>query len=151
MSERDDDIIASLIKSEVDGEPLSDLQLVNILFLLMFAGLDTVTSSMSLAFAWLGQHPSERDRLVNDKSLIPAAVEEIMRYESPVPAGMRYAEEDIDLGDGLVIKAGEELYYDYGLIIDEPYTKKLKAEYRCLCGAKNCRGTMLAPKRRSGK
>ena len=45
------------------------------------------------------------------------------------------------------IKAGEELSYDYGLIIDEPYTKKLKAEYRCLCGAKKCRGTMLAPKR----
>jgi SET domain-containing protein len=46
------------------------------------------------------------------------------------------------------IKAGEELNYDYGLVIDEPYTKKLKAEYRCLCGAKKCRGTMLAPKGR---
>jgi SET domain-containing protein len=45
------------------------------------------------------------------------------------------------------IKAGEELYYDYGLVIDEPYTKKLKAEYQCRCGAKQCRGTMLAPKR----
>lgn len=46
------------------------------------------------------------------------------------------------------IKAGEELNYDYGLIIDEPYTPKLKAEYPCWCGAKNCRGTLLAPKRR---
>src|SRR6478735_4715941 len=46
------------------------------------------------------------------------------------------------------IKAGEELNYDYGLIIDEPYTKKLKAEYPCWCGSKNCRGTLLAPKRR---
>jgi uncharacterized protein len=46
------------------------------------------------------------------------------------------------------IQPGEELSYDYGLIIDEPYTKKLKAEYQCLCGSKNCRGTMLAPKRR---
>jgi len=45
------------------------------------------------------------------------------------------------------IRAGEELNYDYGLIIDEPYTKKLKAEYPCWCGAKNCRGTLLAPKR----
>ena len=49
------------------------------------------------------------------------------------------------------IRAGEELNYDYGLVIDEPYTKKLKAEYKCLCGAKNCRGTMLAPKGRSKK
>ena len=46
------------------------------------------------------------------------------------------------------IKAGEELNYDYGLIIDEPYTKKLKAEYPCWCGSRHCRGTLLAPKRR---
>ena len=45
------------------------------------------------------------------------------------------------------IKAGEELNYDYGLIIDERYTKKLKAEYPCWCGAKKCRGTLLAAKK----
>ena len=45
------------------------------------------------------------------------------------------------------IRAGEELNYDYGLIIDERYTKKLKAEYPCWCGSANCRGTLLAPKR----
>ncbi len=44
------------------------------------------------------------------------------------------------------IMAGEELNFDYGLVIDERYTAKLKAEYACWCGAKNCRGTMLAPK-----
>lgn len=44
------------------------------------------------------------------------------------------------------IKAGEELNYDYGLVIDAPYTRKLKAEYPCWCGAKKCRGTLLAPK-----
>lgn len=47
------------------------------------------------------------------------------------------------------IAAGEELFYDYGLVIDEPYTKKLKAEYACRCGSSHCRGTMLAPKGRS--
>jgi len=45
------------------------------------------------------------------------------------------------------IRPGEELSYDYGLIIDERYTPKLKAEYPCWCGARNCRGTLLAPKR----
>jgi uncharacterized protein len=45
------------------------------------------------------------------------------------------------------IAAGEELNYDYGLIIDERYTPKLKAEYPCWCGTKKCRGTLLAPKR----
>jgi SET domain-containing protein len=45
------------------------------------------------------------------------------------------------------ISAGEELFYDYGLVIDERYTPKLKKEYECRCGSANCRRTMLAPKR----
>lgn len=44
------------------------------------------------------------------------------------------------------INAGDELFYDYGLVIDARYTKKLKAEYACRCGSPQCRGTMLAPK-----
>ncbi len=46
------------------------------------------------------------------------------------------------------LQPGEELFYDYGLVIDERYTPKLKKEYECRCGAPNCRRTMLAPKRR---
>ena len=45
------------------------------------------------------------------------------------------------------IEVGEELQYDYRLVIDERYTPKLKAEYPCWCGAKTCRGTLLSPKR----
>jgi SET domain-containing protein len=45
------------------------------------------------------------------------------------------------------IKPGTELFYDYGLIIDEPYTAKLKKQFECRCGTPDCRGTMLAPKR----
>ncbi len=45
------------------------------------------------------------------------------------------------------IAPGEELFYDYGLTIDERYTPKLKKQYECRCGARTCRGTMLAPKR----
>lgn len=45
------------------------------------------------------------------------------------------------------LKPGEELFYDYGLVINERYTAKLKKEYECRCGSKHCRGTMLAPKR----
>jgi SET domain-containing protein len=63
-----------------------------------------------------------------------------------------HCEAEVDEGRGFIraqrhIAAGEELFYDYGLVIDEPYTPKLKAEYPCWCGAKTCRGTLLAPKR----
>ena len=44
------------------------------------------------------------------------------------------------------IEPGEELFYDYGLVIDGKQTKKLRKQYECRCGAKKCRGTMLAPK-----
>ena len=59
-------------------------------------------------------------------------------------------------GDGRVwlkalrnLKVGEELFFDYGLVIDERYTAALKKRFECRCGAKACRGTMLAPKGRS--
>jgi len=61
-------------------------------------------------------------------------------------------ESDI-VGDRVFIKAlraikpGEELFYDYGLVIDERYTPKVKKQFECRCGARNCRRTMLAPKR----
>jgi len=45
------------------------------------------------------------------------------------------------------IEPGEELFYDYGLVIDERYTPKVKKQFECRCGARRCRGTMLAPKR----
>jgi SET domain-containing protein len=44
------------------------------------------------------------------------------------------------------LKPGDELFFDYGLVIDERHTAKLKKDYECRCGMANCRGTMLAPK-----
>ena len=49
------------------------------------------------------------------------------------------------------IAADEELFYDYGLVIDARQTKKLQKEYECRCGARKCRGTMLAPPEKTDK
>lgn len=46
------------------------------------------------------------------------------------------------------LEPGEELFYDYGLVLDERHTAKVKKQFACWCGAATCRGTMLAPKRR---
>jgi SET domain-containing protein len=45
------------------------------------------------------------------------------------------------------IKAGEEISYDYGIVLDEPYTPRLKKIWECRCGARKCTGTILKPKR----
>jgi SET domain-containing protein len=46
------------------------------------------------------------------------------------------------------LRPGDELFYDYGLVLDERQTAKLKKQYACWCGSRNCRGTMLAPRTR---
>ena len=65
-------------------------------------------------------------------------------------------ESEVDAGRVFVralrnIPAGEELFYDYGLVIDEPHTPELLRDYPCWCGAKTCRGTLLAPQKKKKK
>lgn len=115
-----EEVLAVLLRSRIDGQPLTDAELFNIIHLLIFAGLDTVTASMSCILAWLGQHPHERRRLVEDTARIPAAIEELMRYESPAPSGIRYATADIDLGDGLTIRAGEAIHVSWAAANVDP-------------------------------
>ena len=104
-----DDMINEFFAAEVNGAPLSDLDLNTIIYSMLLAGLDTVGSTFTLVFAWLARNPEARQRLVDNPSLIPQALEDIMRYETPVPTVQRYATEDIDLGDGEVIKAGDQI------------------------------------------
>jgi cytochrome P450 len=92
-----DDLIGGFLTTEVDGDRLSDEDIIDICYLLVIAGLDTVTSSLSCLIAWLAQHPGERDRLVQDPSAIPAAIEELTRFESPVLLGHRWIAEDIEV------------------------------------------------------
>lgn len=103
------DLIGALMTAEVDGRPLTDEQLVDIVYELLLAGLDSITSTLSVMISWLARHPDTRQRLVDDESLWPAAVEELLRFETPIPAQPRFATQDIDLGDGEVIRKGEPM------------------------------------------
>lgn len=105
-----DDLLEAVLRFEVDVRPISDDEVVNIMQMFTIAGLDTVTSSLSCMFAWLATHPEARQRLVDDPSLVPAAIEELLRVESPVPSsGGRWAAEDTEI-NGVQVKRGELIY-----------------------------------------
>jgi cytochrome P450 len=103
-----DDFMSKLTTMEVDGMRLTHEQVLDVLWLLVIAGLDTVTSSLSSMFAWLAEHPIERHRLVDEPGIVRAAVEELMRYQTPVTATDRWATQDIEVG-GHTIRAGEHI------------------------------------------
>jgi cytochrome P450 len=103
-----DDLIGGFMSAEVDGQRLSRAEVMNIIFVLVFAGLDTVSASLSCFVAWFARNPDARQRVIDDPALLPHAIEELLRYESPVPAVARFAVEDFDL-DGEHIRAGDSL------------------------------------------
>ena len=101
-----DDLISGFIAAEVDGARLSDNDILDICYLFLLAGLDTVTASLTCAVAYLAAHPDRRDAIAADLSLVPAAVEELLRWESIVPAVPRVAMSDIEIS-GETVHAGE--------------------------------------------
>ena len=104
------DLLDQFIHFEVDGHSLSDRDVVNIMQMFTIAGLDTVTSSLSCLVAWFATHPEHRQRVVDDPALLAGAIEELMRFESPVPSsGARWAVEDTEI-NGVPVKAGEMVY-----------------------------------------
>ncbi|MGE0878290.1 MAG: cytochrome P450 [Acidimicrobiia bacterium] len=104
------DMIGMLQTAEVDGERLSREDTLDILGLLMIAGLDTVAASLACFVSHFARHPDDRARIVADPSLIPSAVEELMRFESPVTDGNRIARADLELPSGAKIAKGTYMH-----------------------------------------
>jgi cytochrome P450 len=103
-----DDLLTTFLHTEVEGEQLSREDILDICFLFLIAGLDTVTASLDCFFSYLAGHPEQRAQLVANPGLIPAAVEELLRWETPVMGVVRIAVEDTELG-GCPIKAGQHV------------------------------------------
>lgn len=73
-----DDLMGYLVSAEIDGEKLSNNEILDICFLMLLAGLDTVTATIGCNIAYFAQNPVQRRRIVDDPSKIPAAVEELL-------------------------------------------------------------------------
>ena len=111
--QRENDILSRFLDAEVDGAKLTREDILDICFLFLIAGLDTVTATLDCMFAYLCGHPDQRQQIVDDPSVIPAAIEELLRWETPVMGVARVAMEDTELagcpihkGDNVMVMIG---------------------------------------------
>ena len=110
--QRRDDLVSLLADSEIDGQALSDEDILWFSVLLVAAGNETTRNAISGGLLALCQHPVERARLQSDMSLIDSAVEEILRWTSPVSHMARVATADTEIR-GQRINAGERVVMWY--------------------------------------
>jgi cytochrome P450 len=95
----EDDLITALIRAEEAGDKLSEDELLAMAFLLLVAGHETTVNLIASGTLALLEHPEQADRLRRDPLLVKPAVEELLRYTSPVEmATERYAREDAEIG-----------------------------------------------------
>ncbi len=101
-----DDLVSLLVRSEVDGAPLSKADLFMFLLTLLVAGNETTRTLLSGSVLALYEHPDERAVLVGEAELLAGAVEECLRWVTPVHAFCRTATTDIELG-GRPVREGD--------------------------------------------
>jgi cytochrome P450 len=113
------DFIGMLIESEVEGHRLTDQEIQSFCTVLFGAGFETTADAMSVVLTYLAEHPDARLRLVSNPELIPTAVEEFLRYITPIQIFGRHAATDIDL-HGERIKAGDIVALSFGSANRDP-------------------------------
>jgi cytochrome P450 len=107
--ERRDDLLSYLLDAEIDGEKLTREELLDVCFLFLTAGLDTVSASLDCFFEYLAKNPEKRAELVADPEIAMNVVEELLRWESPVQLLARIATGDTELS-GCPVKKGELVF-----------------------------------------
>jgi cholest-4-en-3-one 26-monooxygenase len=107
-----DDLVSILVASEVDGDKLTDVDILAFCFLLVLAGNETTRNAISGGLQVLCEHPAERARLHANPALIDSAVEEILRWTSPLHHMSRLTVADVEVG-GQPIRSGERVLMWY--------------------------------------
>ena len=97
-------LVHSLMTAEVDGDRLTDEEVVATCIVTMVGGLETTTNLIGNGVLTLLRHPEQMKRMRDDLSLIPSAVEEMLRYESPSQHTGRLAPDDVEMGGRLIRK-----------------------------------------------
>ncbi len=100
-----DDLLSALIGAEDDGQRLTEMEVISTAILLFGAGFETTTNLLGNGLLALLEHPDQLARLRRDPSLVRPAIEEILRYDSPVQMNGRIALEAVEVG-GRLVEAG---------------------------------------------
>jgi cytochrome P450 len=111
-AEPQDDLISILLEAELDGEQLTEREILDFCNLLVIAGNETTRNAISGGLVALQEHPDERAKLQSDMSLIDSAVEEMLRWTSPLHHMTREATADVEIR-GQHIAAGEKVMMWY--------------------------------------
>ena len=153
-TEARDDLLSVLAGAEIDGHRLTDEDLLNFAFLLLVAGNETTRNLIALGTLALIAHPDQRRLLIEDPTLIPGAVEEMLRWNSPVVHMARTATTDVEIR-GRLIAEGETVVMLYGSANrDEDIFGADSEEFKVTrhpnphiafgCGEHSCVGAQLA-------
>ena len=103
------DFITYLTQAETEGDKLTDSEIVRICFLMLAAGLDTVTISLECIFAYLTENADARRMLVNEPGSEVNLIEELLRWETPVQQVYRQSTRDLEIEPGCVIPSGSRV------------------------------------------
>jgi cytochrome P450 len=125
----DDSILSALIEAEEEGDRLSTGEVVSTALVLLIAGFETTVNLIGSGTVALLGDPDGWDRLGQDPALVPAAVEEMLRYDSPVQLTARIATEDVEVG-GRVIPAGRAVIVFIGGANRDPGVFEEPDEFR---------------------
>jgi cytochrome P450 len=107
-----DGVVSLLAHHRIDGRPLTDAELMMFLAQLFIAGNETTRNLMSGGLVALAEHPDQWQRLVSDRSLIPTAIEEMLRWTNPVLSFFRTPTVDVEIR-GQHVLAGEPILMSY--------------------------------------
>ncbi len=97
-----DDVISDLVAAEVEGERLTDEAICSFLRLLLPAGIETTFRSSGNLLFLLLTHPDQFDQVRRHRELVPKAIEEALRYETPLTMVARFAARDVELGGHMI-------------------------------------------------
>jgi len=115
-----DDLVSGLIQAEEGGDTLSEQELFSMVSLLIVAGHETTVSLIGNAVSALLQHPAELEELTADPSLVPTALDELLRFDGPVERALnRWATADVELG-GQTIRRGDTIIVILGAADHDP-------------------------------